>query len=132
MKNNKEFWPWMAFKQRLQEHDTSSVFFNEREVWWCAIGANISDEQDGKGGRFERPVLILRKFNRHVFLGIPLTSRPKHGRYYFPLGKVRGRDNIAILSQVRLCDRKRRLSKIDMVPKGAFADMKKAIKDLLA
>lgn len=38
----------------------------------------ISDEQDGKNAEFTRPVLVLRKFNHSLFLGIPLTTNRKN------------------------------------------------------
>ena len=30
-------------------------------------------------------VLIVRKFNPHIFFGVPLTTKIKHNPYYFPM-----------------------------------------------
>ena len=46
------------------------------------MGLNIGYEQDGKGEDFLRPVLILKKFNKRVFLGIPLTKIKKDSHFY--------------------------------------------------
>jgi mRNA interferase MazF len=131
MKGKKDFWPWMSIKKRLHERETGELFFREREIWWCALGANIGHEQDGTGRRFDRPVVILKKFNRYVFLGVPLTTRPKVGRYYLPVGTVDGKEAVAILSQIRFLDRKRLLDKIGTVAEPAFADVKKAVKNVV-
>lgn len=53
------FSAWLRVQQRLQHR--SAVKFNEREVWWCAIGVNVGYEIDGKGKDFARPVLVLKK-----------------------------------------------------------------------
>ena len=37
--------------------DIAEIFFYEREVWWCRLGANVGFEQDGKGEHFQRPIL---------------------------------------------------------------------------
>ncbi len=98
-----------------------SVYFYEREIWWVAVGHNIGDEEDGKGKKFARPVLILRKFNHHLFWGIPLTTINKRGKYYasFCYGSIPV--NIAILSQLRAYDSKRLLMKDGIIKEVDFA-----------
>lgn len=53
------------------------IKIREGEIRWCRLGMNIGSETQGKGSYFERPVLILKKFSRDVFLGIPVTSKIK-------------------------------------------------------
>ena len=66
----KDFAHWHPLKKQLHERqDVPS--FEEREIWWCSIGANIAYEQDGKHAAYHRPVLVVRKFSRHLFLGVP-------------------------------------------------------------
>jgi mRNA interferase MazF len=65
--------------------------FQEREVWWCNIGVNIGDEEDGKSEFFSRPVLIIHKFNKKVFWGIPLTAQVKDNPNYH---KIKFRDRV--------------------------------------
>lgn len=67
---------------------------------------NVGFEVLGKGASFSRPVLILRKFNKNTFLGIPMTTSEKKGyfRYPYTLG---GEDGYLLLDQVRAFDIKR-------------------------
>ena len=80
--------------------------FKECEIWWCSLGANIGDEQDGKGRSFARPVLVFKKFNKHIFLGIPLSTQVKDNRFYHHL-HFNNKDQCLLLSQIRLFDAKR-------------------------
>ena len=34
---------------------------------------------------YNRPVLIVRKFNPHIFFGVPLTTKIKQNPYYLPM-----------------------------------------------
>jgi len=81
---NKDFTHWHHLKTKI---DTSHPVptFKERQIWWCSIGVNVGVEQDGKDEPFHRPVLVVRKFNRRLFWGIPLTSKRKEFPYYFPI-----------------------------------------------
>ncbi len=83
----KNFRLWTAKKEVLND-TKGTALFHEREVWWCALGANIGFEQDGGQEDFERPVVILKKFNLDACLIVPLTGRPKEGKYYFPVGRI--------------------------------------------
>ena len=79
---------WHAYKLYLRRKKRR--YFDERQIWWFARGFNIGDEEDGKGERFLRPVLIIRKFNQNVFWGVPVTSQNKSGQYYLPFIDNRG------------------------------------------
>jgi len=94
---HKDFWKWHAKKEVLNNAE-GTTFFHEREVWWCALGANIGFEQDGSSELFTRPVVILSKFNLDAGLVLPLTAKPKTGKYYFSVGDISGRGAVAILS----------------------------------
>ena len=39
------------------------------------MGVNIGFEQDGTGSNFDRPVLILKGFNKESFFGVALTGK---------------------------------------------------------
>lgn len=122
----KDFQKWHGLKKHLHEHDGTALF-QEREVWWCALGANVGFEQDGGGEYFERPVVILKKFNLDACMIVPLTARVKKGKYYFAVGKIDGRDAIAVLSQVRFIDRKRLANKIITLDADVFRALIKNI-----
>jgi mRNA interferase MazF len=102
----KEYDNWNIKKQELSK--TDRVYFHKGDIWFASIGKNIGDEEDGKHSSFERPILIVRKFNNNIFLGVPLTSnKEKEGKYYHKLISFSG--STVILSQVRLFDAKRLL-----------------------
>lgn len=54
-----------------------------RQIWWAYVGENIGEEQNGKGGKFLRPVLILKTFSKALCLAIPLTTKSKKGSYFY-------------------------------------------------
>ena len=54
----KDFDSWNKEKKGLENVGHDILSFHEREIWWCSIGINLGDEQDGKNELFERPVLI--------------------------------------------------------------------------
>ena len=63
---NKDFDTWNEEKKGLEIVAPDTLIFHEREIWWSSIGLNVGDEEDGKNDLFERPVLVLRKFNNKV------------------------------------------------------------------
>ena len=121
----KDFWKWHSKKEQINDAEGTALF-HEREVWWCALGTNIGFEQDGSSELFTRPVAILTKFNLDACLVVPLTARPKTGKYYFPVGKVEDKDAVAVLSQLRFVDRKRLALKITTMEQSIFAALTKA------
>jgi mRNA interferase MazF len=104
----KDFDVWNTLKKRIHQLDAQPFYFHEREIWWCSLGLNIGEEQDGKNKLFERPVLILKKFNNKVALILPLTRGGKKSRFYIPINHPALKLNsFVILSQVRLVSSKR-------------------------
>jgi mRNA interferase MazF len=91
-KMQKDFWRWHAKKEVLNNGE-GTAFFHEREVWWCALGTNIGFEQDGSGDLFTRPVVIISKFNLDACLVVPLTAKPKKGKYPQLSGQIANRFN---------------------------------------
>ena len=122
----KDFERWHQHKKKLND-TKGAALFHEREIWWCALGANVGFEQDGSSELFTRPVVILTKFNLDVCLVVPLTSRSKTGKYYFPVGTVGDRDATAVLSQIRFIDRKRLALKITTLEHTLFEALSRAI-----
>lgn len=128
---------WTKIKFRLHTAKEPDFYFRERQIWWCSLGANIGHEQDGKDPEFERPVLILKKFNPHMLWVLPLTrahgvdkSKPAFALYYFALGNGE-EDSYVILSQVRTISSKRLTRKMRTVQKGEFGAIRQKIKGLI-
>jgi mRNA interferase MazF len=132
---SKDFQKWHTKKEKLNETEVR-VFFHEREIWYCSLGANIGFEQDGKGEDFLRPVLVLKKFNDKIFWGIPLSKsiKPipkKSDKFYFVFSFVPGVKSLAILSQLRLIDASRLARHIGEMEKEEYQDLTKKLKALL-
>jgi len=96
MNNKKDFDRWNELKKKLHQRD-EKILFHEREIWWCSLGLNIGFEEDGKHSLFERPVLIVRKFNKYVLWVLPLTRSHKIGGYYFRITQGDEDDSVVIL-----------------------------------
>jgi mRNA interferase MazF len=126
----KDFDAWNIKKKAINS-DLPRIFCHAREIWWCSIGINVGFEQDGTGEYFDRPIIVIRAFSRNVFWGAALTSRPKKGTFYFPIGLVEGREASVILSQVRLIDTKRLLRKSGILDEEMFEKLKSALQQTL-
>ncbi len=94
------------------------------------MGVNIGFEQDGKNDLFERPVLIIKTFNKEVLWIVPLTSRHKKNKYYYEFD-YKSKPQTAILSQIRLISSKRLLRKIWTFPINDFKKVKELIAEFL-
>jgi len=125
----KDFDAWNGRKKECDKNEIN-IYFYEREIWWSAIGVNVGFEQDGKGEQFSRPILIIRKFSKNVFLGVPLTTTKREGKYYhsFPFLDT---TSTAILSQVRLFDSKRLLVKMGKVSEKILEDVRERIRKIV-
>jgi mRNA interferase MazF len=105
-------------------------FFKKREVWWVSIGVNVGHEEDGKGDHYSRPVLILKKFGMHTFLGLPLSTTSKTGELYYPFVFL-GQPSTALLGHLRSFDSMRLLKKYGTVDEITFQSIRKAAKEIL-
>jgi mRNA interferase MazF len=89
---------------------------------------NIGAEIFGKGAKFTRPVLILKKFTVGTFFGIPLTSNKKEGSWYAPI-TCHGVEGSAILNQARNFDARRLYEKIERLGDDRFQEIKQSFLD---
>lgn len=120
---------WMNHKFFLTNLPLRKFQVNEGEVYWCSFGLNVGDEENGKGTNFRRPVLVVKKFNNNIFLGIPMTTKLKDNKYYI---KVLLKDEIvsAMISQIRIIDSKRLDEKIGYIKRKDFENVKLEIKNM--
>ena len=126
----KNFNDWNRQKTEIHGNE-KPIYFHEREIWFIKLGVNIGYEQDGKGEDFRRPVVVIKKFNKTLFLGVPLTTQEKNGKFYLPITKFNKHNNNAILSQIRLFDSKRLIKKLYKMSKEEHDILKKAIAHLI-
>ena len=127
--HEKNFDEWNTQK-KLVDEVVKKAFFHERAVWFLRIGENIGFEQNGKGNSFLRPVLVYKKFSPDVFLGIPLTSQEKEGKFYHSF-VLKEQTSTAILSQIRLLDSKRLEYLHGRISRGDFNKLKQKLIELL-
>jgi len=125
----RDFQKWHKIKENI-DIAPARIFFHEREVWWCSIGANIGFEQDGRGGRFARPILVFKKFNNEVFWAVPLSTKIKKGKFYVTIELGDSILRVAIISQLRLMDAKRLIDKIGIIHEDNYKLMQKAVINL--
>lgn len=79
----KDYNLWNVEKQKIDCRTQMNVYYAEREIWWCSVGINIGVEINGKNSKFERPVLILKKFNGLMLWVLPLTTKDKSKSIYY-------------------------------------------------
>lgn len=123
----KDFQKWHQRKSEIDDRQEPRVFFHEREVWWCSLGLNVGFEQDGRGEKFARPVLVFKKFNKEVFWALPLSTKIKTGKFYVPIDLGDGVARVAILSQIRLMDAKRLIVKAGGISESNYVEIQKAV-----
>ena len=126
----KDFQKWHDKKSQIDEIE-KRPFFHEREIWFCHLGVNVGFEQDGSGEDFQRPVIIIRKFNSEVAWVIPLSKTNKRSEYYFPFKFDEITTSVAIISQIRLLDTRRLSRRIGKMREDHFKKLINKIKALL-
>jgi mRNA interferase MazF len=130
----KLFEKWNTIKQ-ITHFNNKIIGIKERDILFVNMGQNIGYEQDGKGDEFLRPVVVIKKFNKNMFLGIALTTKTKDNKYHFEFsyqnksGKII--KNSAILSQVKLYDTKRVKYKSGMISIEEFKKMYRLFNELI-
>jgi mRNA interferase MazF len=129
--HKKDFKAWNIKKSQIDESSYKDIYFYERDVWWIALGHNVGFEQDGKSEIFTRPVLIIRKFNKYLFWGVPLTSVNKTGKYYAQAQYRGDVKSVAILSQLRAFDAKRLVDKDGVLDKESFKNIQHKLLDII-
>jgi mRNA interferase MazF len=127
---SKDHWSWFEKKVSV-DNRVVRVFFHERDVWFCHLGINVGSEQDGKGKKVLRPIVVMKKFNNGIFWGIPTTKRRRTGKYYFAFAYRNTMSSTAILSQIRLLDSKRLENRIGRMGRTDFSEMKKRLVSIL-
>ena len=125
----KDFTKWHTAKEKIDK-SSRRIFFHEREVWWCSLGVNVGFEQDGKGDKFARPILVFKKFNNEVFWALPLSTKIKGGKFYQLVNLNDNIPRVAIISQLRLFDAKRLVDKMGVISEDNYQEIQKAVTSL--
>jgi len=98
---------WNKIKKDISKNN-KEINFNQKEIFMSYVGYNIGFEQNGdKEKNYLRPILVYKKFSKKLFLGIPLTTTQRDGKFYYSFSFKKDKISTAILSQIRLFDSKR-------------------------
>ena len=117
----KDFDTWNEKKKGIDARENVDAFYpKERWVWMCSVGVNVGFEQDGTGSVFERPVLVVKKFNNKMFWVVPLSSKQKHFDFYYNFTDPNGKRGSVILAQLRLISAKRFIRDMYEMPLADF------------
>lgn len=127
----KRFRAWHKTKYKLHFNPNLPAGYKERDIWWVCLGHNVGVEEDGKGEMFNRPVLVVKGFSRYMFWGIPLSTTEKKGEYYHTF-VVNGRVSTALLSQLKVFDTKRLISKYGMLNIKDFNSIREKLAKFLS
>ncbi|MBI5138738.1 MAG: type II toxin-antitoxin system PemK/MazF family toxin [Candidatus Vogelbacteria bacterium] len=122
----KTFVAWIKVKIKAHLSERTQ-FFREGEIWWVHLGYNVGCESNGKNNNFERPILVIKKFNRDSFWGIPMSTQIKAGAYYYTFS-LQERRYCLNLSQLRLLSSRRMLRNIDVLTSADMISVRQRIR----
>lgn len=127
----KDFDKWNKEKKIIDaKYVNKNLFFYPREIWWCSAGLNIGVEADGKNDNFERPMLIIKKFNAEMIWALPLTTKQKENKYHFKL-EYENLISWVILSQIKTISTKRLLRKIGSISENDMEHILQKVHEML-
>lgn len=101
----------------------------ERDVWWCLFDMHSGEFHGGRGEYFSRPVIIMKKRARGVFLVLPLTT-DTYSHYSTHSVSVEIGDGVkrkALLAQTSLIDVQCLRNKFAIIPRKQFQMLKKSL-----
>ena len=127
----KNFDGWIIKKKEYHYQKTPPPMFKERDIWWVSTGVNVGFEEDGKHDKFIRPVLIIRKFNRELFLGIPMSTKVKDNPYYIQV-TVKNETVSALISQIRAFSAKRMQDKLAEIDNKDFGKVRNEVVKMIS
>ena len=122
---SKDFDTWNTNKKQMEDAPITK-YVHPREIWWCSLGLNIRADIDGNNDNFERPVIVIKVYNKETMLVVPLTTKKKNNSFHY---KIEIKDKVvwAKLTQIRVISNKRLSRKMDLIDDLAFAGLKDAL-----
>ena len=133
---NKIYHLWNEEKIELNSQKAREFYINSKEIWFVKMGKNIGCEEDGKN-RFLRPVLVIKKVG-NLFFTVALTSKGRiNHRFYHKFEQASFQNpkyqnsSYAILSQVKVIDKRRFTQFIGTISEKEFSHIKQKLKTTL-
>ena len=119
----KDFDKWNTEKKTVDAKVVNTeLFFYTREIWWCSAGLNVGVEANGKHDNFERPMLIVKKFNADMVWALPLTTQGHNNKYHYRLNHEEVKSWV-VLSQIKTISTKRFLRKVGSISEADFKEV---------
>ncbi|MDP2090711.1 MAG: type II toxin-antitoxin system PemK/MazF family toxin [Candidatus Gracilibacteria bacterium] len=108
-----KFENWNKLKQEIHFGEQNNKNPKYGEIWNIYNGINIGYESIGKGDKYERPVLVLKKLGQ-IYLCITMTTKGKDNNiFYYKLNNnYFNKKSYLTLSQGKCIDGKRFIKKI--------------------
>ena len=114
---------WNEIKKETSSKNIK-IGIKQREIFWVKIGQNIGSEEYGKGKNFTRPVIIIRKLTKDLFIGIPTTTKLKTDDYFHQFKYKSKKDGeievSAMILQFKVFSVQRLTNRIGMINKDDF------------
>lgn len=130
--SDQEFNTWNEIKKKIDTISANPKYYpHPGEVWMSSLGKNIGHEQNGSGIHFSRPLLVVKKFNNHMFWCIPLSTKQKPFDFYFNFTDPNGKRVSAILAQLKLTSIKRLKRKLYAIDPALLNRMKEKLINFL-
>jgi mRNA interferase MazF len=64
----------MPIKAHVHNGASRPQIFKESDVWLCHVGDNVGFEEDDKGKKYLRPVVVVQKYNKQLCHMVPLST----------------------------------------------------------
>ena len=128
--DDKEYDVWNELKKKIQSDISEPDYFpKEGEVWMSSLGKNIGFEQNGNGTNFSRPILVVKKFNNHMFWCASLSTKQKKFDFYYNFTDPNGEKVSVILAQLKLVSIKRLKRKLYDISSNDLVEIKGKLRD---
>lgn len=125
----KDFDKWNTQKKTI-DRNVRNLQFKEGEIWWCSLGLNIGEEAYGKGDKFRRPVIVLKKLSHNSCIVMPTTTKEKFGSWYFAF-TVKCLQRRIMMHQIKSISANRLDTKESEISNIDFLKLKKSLAKLL-
>jgi len=125
----KRFKEWFVIKPRLDSQDHNPPLVKERDVWWIYMGENVGTEVSGKGDKFSRPVIILKKLSKYTYLIVPTSTKMKEGSWFVKF-IYNDRSMVACLHQIKVIDYRRLDNKVGALSRHDFQMVQNGFEEL--
>ena len=131
----KNYDDWNEIKKSISKN-RANFRIKPREIYWVKIGQNVGDEEYGKGKYFARPVIVVKKLTKDLFMGIPTTTTIKNNNYFHSFEYTSRKDGdievSAMILQLKAFSMKRIMNKLGVVNKTEFEKILEKAQEIFA